>query len=763
MDTELAHEFARRALDLLGAILSAEDLIQHTVGTFADLFERTEGDVLDTMRSRYVNLADPQVANPADLVRIAGMFGLGPEPGMATEVFRERLRLFIQAYLQGAGTPRSILTMAAAELGVLLGGPVHRYGTDWIQPVRRQGTPTGVIRLQENPLYRVEKQPVLAKTGIRWSIDSPGAAGIDLVYPQVTIEALVDDVRGPSIIFEDIGLAWLSPSVVLNRGDRLLFDASTGGLFSAWKHSNHRVEEVTDRIQLLGQVPDENALDEGIRLVGGTKERPACAFVKSAAHAHVVRLCARSTGQWGNGLQLRRERVGRGYRLLVEFDASYAVNQITGDSPVSQWSIPVEKNALETMLDTFKHGEFLLEAQQATLFLPTGRSHWMYLDHLAVLTEDGDLKDLARLLLDYTRYGQSVHHNTDTYDVFRFDRDETLFDDASFTVEEERVKITYSWLEPKATAIQLEVPRWIESEANIAIRNRTYQRLSEGVLRIKPAGVAVSMIRSLPDELLPVDDVFPEDIFLDTTVHIGASVPMASDHGHVEHMSVSPVMGLGYTLGETALTVADEGQLVASPEQSITLTSTPGIALPLTDEGLSVTEEASLTPDVEESLEVSGFAHAVVTRTARIDAAVQRTLDLPLHDEAISVKDEANPTPVAQDRLDVSESVDAAVSRTTRIGAAEQGTIGPQVQSVLSARDTPGHVMDVQNELTLQSTSTVNIARVETLSTSEVTAPAIHKTLDDERLSVAGVSAVDESLDEKLLIEETVDKEISTP
>lgn len=576
MDTGLVQEFARRTLELIGDVLASEELVQHTVDLFANLFGRNELDLLDVVRSRYINLADPTGEFPADLVRIAGIFGLGPEPGMSTEVFRERLRLFVQAYLQGAGTPRSILTMAAAELGVLLGGPAHRYGTEWIQPVRRLGQPSDVIRLQENPIYRVEKQPVLAKTGIRWSIDNPGVAGSDLIYPRVVIEALVDDVRGPSIIFEDVGLAWLSPTVVLDRGDKLVLQANIAGRFTAWRHSNHRVENVTNDIQLIGQVPDERALDNGIHLIGGTITQAACAYVRSEHRPHAVRVCARSRGYWGNGLMLRREKSGRTQRLLVEFDDSYAATGLPGKVPAGQWVVDVDDDLLTTMLTIFERDEFLIEAQEATLFLPTGRSHWMYLDHMAVLSENGELENLARLLLDYTRYGQAAHHNTDVYDVFRFDRDETRFGDANYTVEEERVRITYSWLEPRATAIQLEVPLWIENEEDIATRNRTYQRLSDGVLRIKPAGVAVSLIRTLPDEQIGLSEVFPEHVTVDLSVKTAIAVPAAGTVEQLEGAEIDATMALDPSFAEAArVTVSEQPSADLSKEQGLGVSHAP--------------------------------------------------------------------------------------------------------------------------------------------------------------------------------------------
>ncbi|MEM9491723.1 MAG: hypothetical protein AAGC55_21430, partial [Myxococcota bacterium] len=241
-------EFAGRARELIGELLAADGLVGHVVATLAGVFEQIERDVFEVVRSRYINLADPETEFPFDLIRIASLFGLGAEPGMPTEVFRERLRLFVQAYLQGAGTPQSMLTMAAAEIGVLLSGPPHRRDTIWIQPVRRPGQPPDVIRLEENPIYRVERQPVLAKTGTRWTIDNPGSTGDALIYPQVTIEALTNDVHGPSILLEDIGLAWLSPTVVLNRGDQLVLRIGDSGMFQATVHSYDGVHNVTDEV-----------------------------------------------------------------------------------------------------------------------------------------------------------------------------------------------------------------------------------------------------------------------------------------------------------------------------------------------------------------------------------------------------------------------------------------------------------------------------------------------------------------------------------
>ena len=519
MATETEQLFAERALDLLGAVLSGDPRVEHTARTFASVFARAEEDVLDVIRSRYLHLADAEEEFPVDLVRLASLVGLDLEPGMPTEVFRERLRLFVQAYLQGAGTPQSLLTMAAAELGVLPAGPAHRDGSVWIQSVRRLGQPPDVIRLEENPVYRVEKRPVRAKTGSRWTIDNPGGLSEVLVRPQVTIEALVDDVRGPSLVLEDIGMAWLFPDVHLDREEKLVLQVQESGRFSAHKHSDAGLEDVTRDVDLVGSIPDLDELDRGVRLTGGSEEREATAFVKDSATQRMVRFCARAPGIWGNGLTLRRMNSSAGIALVISFDPVLAAagTHSTEDTERTTWTIDIASDILGESIEHLKPGNFLLAAEDATLFLPLSRSRWMYLDHQAVLGERGDVRNLARMVLDYTRFGRAVHHNLDNFGVYRLDRSETRFGEAVYTIEEEQVEITVSWLQQRPTAIRLEVPAWIEEETDIEARSRLYQRLAAGMRRIKPAGVSASVLRRLPDDGIAVAEVFPDHLTIRTS------------------------------------------------------------------------------------------------------------------------------------------------------------------------------------------------------------------------------------------------------
>jgi hypothetical protein len=514
--------FVRRAGSVLSDALLADPLVQHVIDTSAGVFERIERDVYDVIRSRYLDLADPGVPAPDDLVRLGGLVGLDARTHLPTEVFRERLRLFVHAYLQGAGTPQSLLTMAAAELDVIPSGTLQREGSVWIQPVRRTGRPPDVVRLEENPVYRVEKQPVLARTGTRWSVDNPGVTVEEIVRPEVAIEALADEVHGPSILLEDLGIGWLSPTVSLARGERLILRTRPDGAFVAAKLAGAAIEDVTHRIELVGKIPDQSALEDGIRLRGGDEQHQAAALVRASQGVRVVRFCARTPGAWGNGLMVAQSgSSATGRRLDISFDPGFAATA----RPVSQdrttWSIAAAPDVLTAALALLGRERFLVQAEDASLHLPLGRSRWMYLDHVESRGAAGDVRHLARLILDYTQFGRAAHHDTDTRELFRFDNARASFGAASYTVEEERVKITVSWREARPTAVRLEVPAWIDEAEHGESAEERFERLANGIRRIKPAGVSTSVVRSLPAESLRISEVFPAGMDLAARSAVG--------------------------------------------------------------------------------------------------------------------------------------------------------------------------------------------------------------------------------------------------
>ncbi|WP_428265614.1 hypothetical protein [Haliangium sp.] len=682
-------EFARRARTLVGELIGADPLAARVIDSFAEVFEQVEQAVLEVVRSRYIDLADPDVVEPDDLVRLGAVVGLGAEPGMPTEVFRERLRLFVRAYLQGAGTPQSILTMAAAELGVLVAGDAHREGTVWLQPVRRVGDPADVIRLEENPVYRVERQPVLAKTGTRWSIDNPGISGDMLVRPQVSIEALVNDVRGPSIILEDVGLAWLSPTVVLHRGDRLTLRVREDGRFSATKHSHAGAVDVTDEIELIGRVPGVEELAAGIGLGEGDELSAATALVKDDDAPRVVRFCARSVGRWGNGLSVRSTRAGDTRRLEVGFDPVMAITGEPGDSLQSTaWSVDVgaDETLLEAALNRFEPGRFVLEAQDATLFLPLGRSRWLYFDHLAVLTEDGDLRNLARLLLDYTRFGEAVHHETDSFEVFRFDRDETRFEDALYTTEEERVQITFSWLEPRPTAIRIEVPPWIAQEEDPAVRARLYRRLADGIRRIKPAGVAASVMRDLPSETVHVSEVFPDHITVAGQDGIAIDEQPAADVQRQDGASA----GDGLALETAAVHVVEAREVMV-----------PAVANSLHTAMVDAIELTSLTTVEVERAQAVGVSAASDVAPAAADGMVvaEQTLVRPGLNTIAEITARPDPGPLMSDALSVEEETRPAAELAAATTVGDEPTLATEraVQASVTV-EARRHVDSAQRE-----------------------------------------------------------------
>ncbi|ACY14099.1 hypothetical protein [Haliangium ochraceum] len=632
--------FLARARSVLSDTLLDDPLILHVLGTAADTFERVERDLYDVIRSRYLELADPDVTAPDDLIRVGGLVGLDARPNLPTEVFRERLRLFVRAYLQGAGTAQSLLTMAAAELDVIPNGEPTREGSVWIQPVRRIGRPPDIVRLEENPVFRVEKQPVLAKTGTRWSVDNPGVAVDGIVRPEVVIEALTDDVHGPSILLEDLGIGWLSPGVSLMRGEQLVLRTLPDGTFVAVKFAGAAIEDVTERIELVGKLPGEDTLQGGVRLRGGDDAHQAAALVRADKGVRVVRFCARTPGVWGNGLVVAQSAGATESRLQVSFDPVLAVTDMPSNAARTTWSIAAGPDALAGALAALDGDQFLMQAEDASLHLPLGRSHWMYLDHVEHPDAVGDVRHLARLLLDYTEFGRTAYHDVDTRALYRFDDLKASFGAASYATEEERVKITFSWREARPTTVRLEVPPWLDDDEHGESAEQRFERLANGIRRIKPAGVSTSVVRMLPTESVALAEVFPAGMELAASTVVGVDEQPIVEHALDDTAAMADACAVLPGLSEQALSV---GEIVASATHAIEALAVDAIA-PGERVEAQLHMRSTLAPEDRAALDGA--------RTSAVTAATTLAGDFG-HTAAVATRDPATASPALAERAAV--------------------------------------------------------------------------------------------------------------
>jgi hypothetical protein len=696
--------FVARARAVLSDVLAAEPLVHHVIEAFADVLERAERDVYDVIRSRYIDLADEDVVMPEDLVRIAGLVGLEARGQLPADVFRERLRLFVRAYLQGAGTPQSLLTMAAAELDVIPNGTLQRDGSMWIQPVRRVGRPPDVVRLEENPVYRVEKQPVLARTGTRWSVDNPGVTIEEIVRPEVMIEALADRVYGPSILLEDLGIGWLSPTVSLMRGERLILRTRPDGAFVAVKIAGAVIEDVTDRIELVGKVPDESALDKGVQLRGGDAVQQATALVRARQGVRVIRFCARTPGAWGNGLTVTRTGGASAQPLLeIAFDPVLAATSRRSSDARTTWTISAAPDALTAALVALGRDRFLVQAEDASLHLPLGRSRWMYLDHIEDRGAAGDVRYLARLILDYTQFGKAAHHDTDTGELFRFDNVRAVFGRAGYTVEEERVKVTFSWREARPTAVRLEVPAWIDEADHAEAVEARFDRLANGIRRIKPAGVSTSVVRSLPAESLGIADVFPAGMALQTRSTIGVVSRPISERGLRDVAAVAEnvaaasgltdqVLGVGELFARVSLAADALPVEVLAPRDQAAIELGAASALMLRDPAalaavaesrMDMSDAASGAGSLQEPVSMSERAAADPALSAGVGAHATISAD-PLLRASVAARETVSAEAESRDAAGLADGVSAApaLAEPVRAGdeAAASETLSAHVQ-----------------------------------------------------------------------------------
>jgi hypothetical protein len=730
--------FVRRAGAVLSDALLADPLVQHTIDAAASVFERIEHDVYDVIRSRYLDLADPGVPAPDDLVRLGGLVGLDARTHLPTEVFRERLRLFVRAYLQGAGTPQSLLTMAAAELDVIPNGTLQREGSVWIQPVRRIGRPPDVVRLEENPVFRVEKQPVLARTGTRWSVDNPGITVEEIVRPEVVIEALADAVHGPSILLEDLGIGWLSPTVSLARGDRLILRTRPDGAFVAAKLSGAAIEDVTDRIELVGRIPDQSALENGIRLRGGDEQHQAAALVRASRGVRVIRFCARTPGAWGNGLMVAESAsAATGRRLDISFDPGFAATTRPASQDRTTWSIAAGPDVLTTALATLVRERFLVQAEDASLHLPLGRSRWMYLDHVESRGAAGDVRHLARLILDYTQFGRTAHHDTDTRELFRFDNVRASFGSASYTIEEERVKITFSWREARPTAVRLEVPAWIDEAEHGESAEERFERLANGIRRIKPAGVSTSVVRSLPAESLRIAEVFPAGMDLTARSTFGVldrpegeralrdSSAVTESLAALSALSDQVIGGSAIATGISLAVDAVPVEAVAPGDQATVELAMTGTLVGMDTPALA--GETTSAMDVGAALASTAGLHAPV-------AAVERAVAGPAFDERLATQASATADAAIDEKLaarpgmavDAAAKVRLATRASTMADAAAEARLATRASTMADAA--------VDEKLAAHSSMAADAAVAHVLAardnTAVVTSPAELATMD---------------------------------
>ena len=431
------------------------------------------------------------------------------------EMYRQRLTLTIEAFLEGAGTAPAILKMVAATMGW---GRLQGTFTDWsanwtpanpIFEAQAEGAP-GPIRLRELPLRTVTTPlPHRVKAGARWTEISNSTF---VVQPTVQFKALDKPVLIPTLVNldEHVAIATLvALETIKQAGDEVITQEVTlrleGQLDGTLRGTlierellagGVTVTDVTDHIRIRTSGLRVDRAGEAAFLRGGTDDQVANIVITDGRRA--IRLNARSAGVWGNAVRVAHVD---GVSVDLTYDPALAV----GSTP----SPPGQTHRERLTLDQLLAGQSaLVTAGDFTFTIPEGESHWLYFDHMAwglfdvtqwdhsvfddpPLTEE-DLDALfqtypAKGIYDYTDFNATIFPQ-EFLRAFRFNQPDSRYNAAFFNDAPEQVEILLGWQEGQRATIRIDVP--LES-------TRDHQRLAflPGMIRnVKAAGVKVILV-----------------------------------------------------------------------------------------------------------------------------------------------------------------------------------------------------------------------------------------------------------------------------
>jgi hypothetical protein len=472
-----------------------------SVAPFADPF-----DVV--VSGRVAQVTPANVVDPvARLVLLTGRSG--------GDMFRQRLKLTVEAFLEGAGTAPAILKMIAATMGWgRLQGSFADWSAAWspedpVFEALAEGAPAP-IRLRELPLRLATTSiPHRVNAGARWleTNSSPVVA-----QPTIQFHALDQPVLIPTLVNLDshVAIATLAvlETIKIVAGQPVAQDVTLriegqpdnslrGTLIERQLPSGAVTEtDVSDRIRVSTSGLRVDRPGASAFLSGGTDGRVASLVISNGRRA--IRLTARGEGIWANGV-----RVGNAAGDLVElrYDPALAI----GGAPSPQSNVFVETLALDDLASGHSR---LVEGQDFSFTIPAGQSHWLYFDHVgwavfdttqwdrAVFDEPPPTADdpgailsdyPAKGIYDYTLFSQTVFPQ-EFLRAFRFDEAGSTYDNAFFNDTPEQVEVLLGWLEGQRATIRLDVPL-----ASAADRQRL-AFLPDMVRRVKAAGIKVVLV-----------------------------------------------------------------------------------------------------------------------------------------------------------------------------------------------------------------------------------------------------------------------------
>lgn len=474
------------------------------------------------LNGRLARITPASSADPVTrLVLLTGRTG--------AEMYRQRLKLTIEAFLEGAGTAPAILKMVAATMGWgSLQGSFTDWSIDWTptNPVfaaRAEGAP-GPIRLREHPLQTATTPlPQRVKTGARWTETSNSAF---VVQPTIQFKALDQPVVIPTLVNLDTRVAiatLVALETIKQEGDEVIVQDVTlrlegqpdgtlrGTLFEReLSEGAVTVTDVTDHIRIRTSGLRVDRPGEAAFLRSGADDQAANLVISDGRRA--IHLTARSEGVWGNAVQVAHID---GISVELTYDPALAM----GNTPS-----PPDQTHHETLtLDQLVAGQSaLVTARDFTFTIPEGESHWLYFDHVgwsifditqwdctvfnAPPVDEEDLDALfqaypAKGIYDYTDFNATVFPQ-EFLRAFRFNQPDSRYNEAFFNEAPEQVEILLGWQEGQWATIRIDVP--LESE-------RDHQRLAflpEMLRKVKAAGVKVILVPRFREQQ-PLGERFP--------------------------------------------------------------------------------------------------------------------------------------------------------------------------------------------------------------------------------------------------------------
>lgn len=458
---------------------------------------------------------------------------------VGADLYRQRMKLTVEAFLEGSGTAPAILKMVAATMGWgRLIGNFDDWRADWTtaNPVfmaLAEGAPTE-IHLRERPLRRATS-PIARriKAGARWI---ERAESLIVVRPSIRIRALDLPIIIPTVINLDEGIsiaaviAMETVKLVEEQEVRLdiVLDIEVGAdgvlqgrlIERPLPSGPVTIRDVSDSLLVRADAFRVDQPGAGTLLQGGADGKVAWLIISDGRR--VLRLRARGDGIFGNaiGVAHKGDIVPDGATepqlgVRLTYDPALAVGGVPSESPYEE---------VLSLGQLVAGASRLVGAEDLTFSIPQGESRWQYVDHAAwavfdVSQWDGSVFDPPDLEVDdletlldsypvkgiygYARWDNAIYPR-EALAAFRFNGPNSAYDRALFNDTAEQVEVELGWFEAQMATIRIDVP---------LTRDRDFARLAAlpGMMnKVKASGIKVVLApHSTVREPQPLADALP--------------------------------------------------------------------------------------------------------------------------------------------------------------------------------------------------------------------------------------------------------------